>query len=98
MGRSRDEHYRINVDNSGLAIAAYLGKEGHKVTLWNRSKSHISKLMETHTIIYRGVMEGETKIHQVTDDIKKVVENRDITLITTQRTPTKNLRNDLVIK
>ncbi|HZK29437.1 MAG TPA: 2-dehydropantoate 2-reductase N-terminal domain-containing protein, partial [Clostridia bacterium] len=81
----------IGAGNSGLAMAAHLSEEGHQVTLWNRSKSHISKLMETHTIIYKGVMEGKVKIHQVTDDIKKAIENPDIILITTPANSHKEL-------
>ena len=40
----------IGAGNSGIAMAAHLSKEGNEVTLWNRSRANISKLMKTHLI------------------------------------------------
>lgn len=73
----------IGAGNSGLAMAAHLSKEGNKVTLWNRSRATISKLIDTQLIYCEGVVQGDTKIDKVTDDIKAALENPDVILITT---------------
>ena len=73
----------IGAGNSGLAMVAHLSKEGNKVTLWNRSSSTISKLMETRLIHCTGVISGNISVHLVTNDIKVALEDPDIILITT---------------
>lgn len=81
----------IGAGNSGLAMAAHLGQQGHKVVLWNRSRSTISKLMETQTIYCEGIISGKIKIDLVTDDIQRAVENPDVILITTPANSHKDL-------
>jgi|SRR5690554_2388462 opine dehydrogenase len=73
----------LGAGNSGLAMAAHLSKEGNNVILWNRSRSTIDKLMETHVIHCEGVISGGIKVRMITDDIKEALKNPDIVLITT---------------
>ena len=73
----------VGAGNSGLAMAAHLSQEGNNVTLWNRSKDTISKLMNTHTIQCEGVVEGAVRIRMVTDNLKQALQNPDLILITT---------------
>ncbi len=73
----------IGAGNSGLAMAAHLSQTGHRVSLWNRSKTNITKLMETHLIYCEGVIHGTVAIDLATDNIKKALEDPDIILITT---------------
>lgn len=81
----------IGSGNSGIAMAAHLSKEGHKVTLWNRSSSTISKLMDTRLIHCTGVINGQIPIHAVTNDIAVALEDPDIVLITTPANSHKGL-------
>lgn len=81
----------IGAGNSGLAMAAHLGQKGNNVTLWNRSKDTISKLIATKTIYCEGIINGKIKIDMVTDDIKKAVEKPDVILITTPANSHKEL-------
>ena len=81
----------LGAGNSGLAMAAHLGSHGENVTLWNRSKTTISKLMETHTIYSEGVIEGEVKIDSVTTDIKEAIKDPDVILVTTPASSHKDL-------
>ncbi|HHY09985.1 MAG TPA: NAD(P)-binding domain-containing protein [Firmicutes bacterium] len=69
--------------NSGLAMAAHLSRDGHRVVLWNRSKETIEELIETPKITAEGMIEGTFPIDVVTDDIKVAVEDPDLILITT---------------
>lgn len=85
----------IGAGNSGLAMAAHLSQEGNNVTLWNRSRSTIAKLMETHTIYCEGVIKASAKIDLVTDDLEKAVENPDLILITTPANSHKQLAKQL---
>ena len=73
----------IGAGNSGIAMAAHLSKEGNEVTLWNRSRANISKLMKTHLIHCAGVVKGDILVHEVTDDIHIALEDPEVILITT---------------
>jgi opine dehydrogenase len=81
----------IGAGNSGLAMAAHLSKEGHQVTLWNRSRNTISKLMNTHLVYSKGCIEGKFKIHCVTDDIVTALKNPEVIFITTPASSHKEL-------
>lgn len=73
----------IGAGNSGIAMAAHLSKEGNNVTLWNRTRSTISKLFQTHIIHCEGVISGDIRINLVTEGIKLALRDPDIVLITT---------------
>ncbi len=73
----------IGAGNSGLAFAAHLGRAGHHVTLWNRSRRTIEKLLFTKTIHCRGMIDGQVRIHVVTDSMEEALMNPDVILITT---------------
>lgn len=88
----------LGAGNSGLAMAAHLSKENHQVTLWNRSRSNIPKLMETHTINCQGVINESIKIHLVTDDLEKAIDDPDIILVTTPATSHKELAEQIAKK
>lgn len=81
----------IGAGNSGLAMAAHLSSNGNKVTLWNRSISNIKKLIETHTIRCKGMIQGDIKIDSVTDDMKQAIEGSKVILITTPANSHKEL-------
>lgn len=73
----------IGAGNSGIATAAHLSREGNQVTLWNRLRSTIEKLITSHTIRCEGVVSGNIPIYCVTDDIVTALKDPDIILITT---------------
>lgn len=81
----------IGAGNSGLAMAAHLGLEGHNIRIWNRSKLNISKLIETHTIYCEGIINGKVEVELVTDDITKAIENSELILVTTPASSHKEL-------
>ena len=87
----------IGAGNSGIAMAAHLSQEGNEVTLWNRSRSTISKLIKTHIIHSVGVVSGDINIARVTDNINVALEDPDIILITTPANSHKELA-ELVAK
>lgn len=69
--------------NSGLAMAAHLSKEGHRVALWNRSVETIFELMETKEIHVEGMIQGVFSLDVVTADMKEAIADPDLILITT---------------
>lgn len=73
----------IGAGNSGIAMAAHLSQKGNQVTLWNRSYSTVEKLIKTHIIRCKGVIEGDVFIDCVTNDINIALEDPDIILIST---------------
>ena len=73
----------IGAGNTGLAMAAHAAAEGHHVTLWNRNKQNISKLMDSRTIYSNGEVDGQFKLDLVTSDIKEALKDPDLILITT---------------
>lgn len=86
----------IGAGNSGLAMAAHLSSEGHRVRLWNRSRSNIEELIRTHVVRCQGVIQGDVAIHLVTDDMERAVSGSRIILITTPATSHKELSERLV--
>lgn len=87
----------IGAGNSGLAMAAHLGKYNNNVTLWNRSRSTISKLIKTRTISCEGVINDDVKIDQVTDNIGKALNDADVILVTTPANSHKELAEQIAI-
>lgn len=81
----------IGAGNSGIAMAAHLSTGGNQVTLWNRSRATIAKLMKTNLIHCEGVITGDVHIHTVTNDIKISLKDPDIILITTPATSHREL-------
>jgi opine dehydrogenase len=81
----------IGAGNSGMAMAAHLSKEDNQVTLWNRFRSKIEKLIKSHTIRCEGVVSGNIPIYCVTDDINVALKDPDIILITTPANAHKEL-------
>lgn len=81
----------IGAGNSGLAMAAHISQAGDKVTLWNRSKPNIAKLMETKTVHCEGIIEGEVKLDVVTDDLEVALADPDVILVTTPANSHRNM-------
>lgn len=73
----------IGAGNSGLAMAAHLTLEGNDVTLWNRTRDHIEALIENPIIHCSGIINGNAKIHCVTDDLAVALENPEMVFVTT---------------
>lgn len=85
----------IGSGNSGLTMAAHLSKNGERVSLWNRSKKTIEKLMETRTVYCEGLIEGPVEIELVTDDIKKALLDPDIIFVTTPASSHKTIAREI---
>jgi opine dehydrogenase len=81
----------IGAGNSGVAMAAHLSAEGNQVTLWNRSRSSIERLMKTHVIRCEGVINGNIPVYCITNDINIALKDPDIILITTPANAHKEL-------
>lgn len=73
----------IGAGNSGLAMAAHLSKNGESVILWNRTRSHIARLMETRQIYVEGVFNDSVEIDLVTNDMQIALSESDLIFITT---------------
>jgi opine dehydrogenase len=81
----------IGAGNSGLAMAAHLSFNGDEVTLWNRTKINIDKLMQTKTICCEGIIRGDIKISKVTDDINEALKDVEIIMVTTPASAHKDI-------
>lgn len=85
----------IGAGNSGLAMSAHLSLCGEEVRLWNRSKSTVASLLETHVIHLHGVHEGPVQLHMVTTDIDQALDGTELILITTPANSHSNLAHAL---
>jgi opine dehydrogenase len=85
----------IGAGNSGLAMAAHLSKEGNRVTLWNRTRSNIAKLIDTKEINRSGLIDGKIKVDCVTDDIEKAIEAADVIMVTTPANSHKEIAEEI---
>lgn len=81
----------IGAGNSGLAMAAHISQGGHQVTLWNRTRSSIAKLIDHPVIHCDGVISGYIPFHRATADIQIALEDPDLVLITTPAYAHKDL-------
>ena len=81
----------IGAGNSGLAMAAHISQVGHQVTLWNRTRAAIAKLIEQPLIHSDGVISGHIPFHRATADIRFALEDPDLVLITTPAYAHKDL-------
>lgn len=73
----------IGAGNSGLAMAAHMSREGHEVTLWNRTEATVKTLMKTRLIHSEGMIEGHVPLHKVTCHLDEALEKSELILITT---------------
>lgn len=79
----------IGAGHQGLAMASHFTANGEKVHLWNRTKSNISKIMETRTITCRGIVNGDVVIDAVSDNINELLTNT--IFVTTPSTAHKDI-------
>lgn len=87
----------IGAGNSGLAMASYMSRNGHEVTLWNRTKSVIEELISTPFIQSEGVFNDSVALHRVTSDIQCAVQDPDVIFITTPASAHKELAKLIAI-
>lgn len=85
----------IGAGNCGLAMAAYISRAGHEVTLWNRTGSKVAELMARPLIRCEGIIQEEIPLHCVTDDMVLALEAPDLILITTPANAHKDLAESM---
>lgn len=73
----------IGAGNGGQAIAGYLSMKGYNVSLYDRNSQKIEELRKIGGISLQGKISGFGKINQFTANIKEVVCDADILMITT---------------
>lgn len=65
--------------NGSFAMASDLSLQGFQVTLWSEPFDELKKIQKTHTIKVSGpLVQGEAKIHRITDDIEGAVQEADL--------------------
>lgn len=73
----------IGAGNGGQAIAGYLGKIGHDVSLYDIDVNRIEKIQQKGGILLQGKLSGFGKLVCATTEISKVVHRADVILVTT---------------
>ncbi len=73
----------IGAGNGGIAMAGYLSKKGYSVNLYNRTYENIKSLVKNPIIKLTGEENGYGKLNIVSNDMKKVIDNADIIMVTT---------------
>ncbi len=64
----------IGAGNQGLAMAAYLGINGVESYLYNRTETHISKIIKTREIICEGIWNGRIGVCNASSQIEDVLQ------------------------
>lgn len=85
----------IGAGNSGLAFCAHLCQNGHDVTLWNRSKERLQKLLETRILKSVGKVEGSFQLRNVTLDLQEAVSEAELIVIATPQFSQQELAEKL---
>ncbi len=75
--------------HQGLSMAAHLALNGVEVSLWNRTKEHISEVIETKTIHCSGKVNGNARIEKVSSQIETVIS--DCVMVTTPSSAHKDV-------
>lgn len=85
MNDKKDRTYFVcGGGHQGLAMAAHLALNGEKVTLWNRTLSHIEKIAKTNEIVSNGTVNGRAHIECASEKIEEVIS--DFILVTVPST------------
>ena len=79
--------------HQGLSMAAHLALNNVKVTLWNRTKENIQKIIDTKEIECNGVVNGIAKIEKASSNIEEVIS--DFVMITTPSSAHKDIARRL---
>lgn len=64
----------IGGGHQGLAMAAHLSLNGEDCFLWNRTKEHILKIIDTKEIHCSGVINGTAHIHMASCNLQDVLQ------------------------
>lgn len=64
----------VGAGHQGLAMAGHLALNGEKCYLWNRTKEHISSIINKGEIECQGIVSGIAKIERASDDIREVLQ------------------------
>lgn len=75
--------------HQGLSMAAHLSLHNTEVSLWNRTKSHIQKIIDTGIINCSGVVNGVADVSRVSDNLESVFS--DLIMVTTPSSAHKNI-------
>ena len=76
----------IGGGNGGLAMAGYLAYRGFSVNLYNRTQARIESLIDDPRIDLSGSIEGTGTLNLVTSNLKEVIRETDIIMVTTPAT------------
>ncbi len=79
--------------HQGLSMAAHLALNGLKVNLWNRTLSHIQKIIQTGVIHCNGIVNGDAKLERISSDISDVYA--DFIMVTTPSSAHKDIARRL---
>lgn len=83
----------IGGGHGGQGMAAYLAWLGHKVNLYNRTITKISRILEQGFIEMEGCISGKGNMHLVTDSIEQAVSGVDIIMVTVPASAHKYIAN-----
>ena len=79
--------------HQGFSMAAHLTLNGVEVSLWNRTKENIAKVLETGVIHCSGVVNGDARISKISTRMADVVG--DFVMITTPSSAHKDIAKEI---
>ena len=85
----------IGTGNGGQAIAGYMAKEGHKITLYGRDREKVAELKELGGITLKGRLKGFGALDCITSNLCEAVEGAEIIMIATTANAHKEIATKL---
>lgn len=79
--------------HQGFSMAAHLALSGVEVGLWNRTRKHIQKVIDTGVIRCTGAVNGNARIAKVSDKVADVFS--DFVMVTTPSSAHKDVAREL---
>ncbi|MHA1147385.1 MAG: NAD/NADP octopine/nopaline dehydrogenase family protein [Promethearchaeota archaeon] len=81
----------LGAGSGGRAFAAYLASKGHTVSLWNRSFTRISDILQKGGIEAEGALNGFFPIQEITRDLKSAIRGAEVIMVVTPASAHKTL-------
>lgn len=81
----------IGGGHGGQGMAAYLGRLGHRINLYNRTLSNVGVIEEQGFINMEGIISGKGYINLVTDNIEQAIKDTDVIMVTVPASAHKDI-------
>ncbi|MBD3185923.1 hypothetical protein GF325_03755 [Candidatus Bathyarchaeota archaeon] len=85
----------LGTSSEGLSVAAYLGNEGHAVSIWGEHKDSIEVLKQELQVRATGLFEKDIPLKRVSTNLSKVVKDANVIITCTNALDHEKLAKEM---